>query len=455
MLKACVAAGAVLLCGTAAADWMRVFSAHDFPLSVLPGAAKSAMSCSVMGVKPRAIPPVNDLELLMDWTAERHRGEETPTWAADWSRRLEPLAMYLGRVSANPSGDYIYSPVPDGAAAFLQRTSQSDAIAVDIAVGFASWALQPSRMIDDESEGGYVPLIKFENDASPVLNEIWASTFVPRLPYDGINTRAGRDAAATFEAFHSLLFGDPIFVQPPPSQDSIRRSLVKRHTQAVAELQRFKDGAGEFERWKALEDVVRSLDRPEVEAGFETLKKEEEERLKAKLFEGVRGSLPTSTVIGPAAKPSVGELPGVSKIVSLQTDVCGVTAIEAKAIEMIGRLAYVQARLLVTRELSSGPLSFTGAGFGLGAAGLDADAKELMRAFFPLANASIARRTAYEFFWTFTYRSAANQRSGTAWLVPVLSESDTADTRKAKEAAAKLLNRISGRANPGSRSVQN
>ena len=140
------------------------------------------------------------------------------------------------------------------------------------------------------------------------------------MPYDGIDTSTGRDAAATFEAFHSLVFGDPVFVQPRPSQDSIRRSLVKRHTRTVAELQRFKDGTGEFGRWKTLEDVVLSLDLPEVEAGFEALKKKEEERLKSKLVDGVRSSLPSSTVIGPVANPSTGELPGVSKAVTPQTE---------------------------------------------------------------------------------------------------------------------------------------
>lgn len=450
MLKVCVVAVAALLCGPAAADWMEVFSAHDFPLSVVPGAAKAVMFCSVAGAKPETAPPVNDLELLKAWTAERHRGEETPTWAADWSQRLEPLAMYLGRVSTTPSGHYVYGPVPDGAAPFLQRTTQSDAVAVDVAIGFASWALQPSRMIDNE--GGFAPLAMFENVASLVLNKVWTSTFVPRLPYDGIDTRAGRDAAATFEAFHSVVFGDPVFVQPPPSQDSIRRSLVKRHTHTVAELQRFNDGTGEFGRWKKLEDVVYSLDRPEMEAAFEALKKKEEERLKSKLVDGVRSSLPSSTVIGPAANPSTGELPGVSKVVSSQTERCGVTALEAKAVEMIGRLAYVQARMLVTRELSGGPLSFAGA--GIGAAGLDSDAKELMRAFFPLAAASIARRAAYEFFWTYTYRTVADRKLRLTTVVPILSESDTTDTRKAKEEAAKLLNRILGMARPRSKPIK-
>lgn len=450
MLKACVVAlGSLLMSCSATADWMKVFSAHDFPLSVLPGAVNAAMSCKVAGPKSLAAAPVDDLELLKAWIAESHRDEATPVWAADWSKRLEPLAMYLGRVSSVPSGEYAYGPVPEGAAPLLRRTTQSDAVAVDVAIGFASWALQPSRMIDGESGGGYAPLVKFESDASPILNKVWAATFVSRLPYDGIDTRAGRDAAATFEVFHSLLFGDPVFVQPPPSLDSIRRFLVNRHGRTVAELQRFKDGTGEFRRWKTLEDVVQSLDRPEMGAGFEALKRQEEDRLKAGLIESVRSSLPSSTVVGLSAYPSTSELPGVARAVSPHPDKCGVTALEAKAIEMIGQLAYVQARLGVTRELSSGPLSFTDSGFGIGAAGLDADAKELMRAFFPLAVASIARRTAYEFFWAFTYKIERERKSGNVHVSPFVLDSDTADTRRAKEEAAKLLNRISRIANQG------
>lgn len=454
MLKVCIAVSAFLVCGTATADWMKVFSGLDLPLAVVPGATKAVMSCSLDGPKSSAALPVDDMQHLRAWTTNQYRGDDAPAWAVAWSIRLEPLALYVGRVSALPSGEFLYGSVSEGAESFLQRTTQSDASAVDVAVGLASWSLQPTRMINSANEGGFFPLVQFDSDAGPALDKIWASAFVPRLPYEGIDTRVVRDAAATFEAFHALIFGDPVFTQPPPSEDSIRRSLVSQHSRTVAELQRFEDGSGEFKRWKTLEDVVHSLDRPDVEAGFEALKLKEEERLKSKLVDRVRNSLPSSTLIGPTEYPSTSELSGVRRPVSSHAGKCGVTVLEAKAIEMIGRLAYLQARLLVTRELSSGPSSFAGFGFGSGAAGLDSDAKELMRSFYPLAAASIARRTAYEFFWVYTYRIAVDPKTRRPMVQPILVDADSADTRKAKEEAAKLLNRIAGLSSPRARPLK-
>lgn len=440
MLNICSAFGRLLAgvviamaAQSASADWLSTFSADELPTRVLPGSGDASFSCTPGNESGGTAPPTDDLAALRYWTGRAIHDDDLPVWARTWRDALRPLAGFVGRVQASQNGTYRYVPLTDGAVSWLGRTQQSDVQALSLVQELDLWTTRPSTLFLPPSGAALRELQPQIVEAAGLARR---GTYISRLK--STSRGAGiRPIFAVSELVHEFFFPQPVFLVPAPTANEMRDRITRAHDRATTAQTRFLEQEGEYSNLKRLDAAVGSIGRPDVQQESDRIKNQRKADIQARLNLEIRAVLQGPHYVGAGSTPPslLGLAVKAPTPLMDNSEHCGVTAIEARAINFIGELARQQTLTYIARELGTNSL------FGADASEADEPTKYALRAFYSEASASLARRAAYEFFWVFSYR-LERERGSLRRRMPLVNGSETPATKQAFAAAIVLLDEM-------------